>query len=121
MIADDIRLAAYLYRLVDAHPEFEALTHGLSISTFRYVPTDLASSDPEKREAYLQELNTALLDRSQVSGAAFVSPAVVRGIYALRMCIVNFNTRAADIEALPEILASIGRQLHGAMRETAGM
>jgi glutamate/tyrosine decarboxylase-like PLP-dependent enzyme len=121
MIADDIRLAAYLYRLVDAHPEFEALTHGLSITTFRYVPADLAAGDPAKREAYLRELNTALLDRSQVSGAAFVSPAVVHGTYALRMCIVNFNTRAADMEALPEILASMGRAIHDELRAAAGM
>jgi aromatic-L-amino-acid/L-tryptophan decarboxylase len=42
MISDDIQLAQELYRLVDAHHELQAFTQGLSITTFRYVPADLA-------------------------------------------------------------------------------
>ena len=42
MIGDDIRLARELHRLVAAHPRLEAWTLGLSITTFRYVPEDLA-------------------------------------------------------------------------------
>jgi glutamate/tyrosine decarboxylase-like PLP-dependent enzyme len=112
LIGDDILLSQHLYRLVDAHPDFEAFTQGLSITTFRYVPSDLGREDPARREAYLDELNQALLDRIQRSGTAFVSNAVVRGKYVLRPCIVNFNTRAADIEALPGILADVGREIH---------
>ena len=41
MIADDIRLAQELYRLVETHLELQAFTQGLSITTFRYVPPDL--------------------------------------------------------------------------------
>ena len=41
MIGDDIRLARELHRRVAAEPRLEALTLGLSISTFRYVPADL--------------------------------------------------------------------------------
>ena len=41
MIGDDCRLAATLHRHVAQHPELEAATLGLSITTFRYVPPDL--------------------------------------------------------------------------------
>lgn len=118
MIADDIRLSEHLYRLADAHPDLEAVTQGLSITTFRYVPSDLAETDPDRREAYLETLNRALLDRIQLSGAAFVSNAVVKGKYVLRPCIVNFNTRAADIEALPSIVVELGRDTHRQLRSS---
>jgi hypothetical protein len=48
----------------------------------------------------------------QRSGEAFVSNAVVRGRYLLRACIVNFNTDRADVEAVPEIAARLGREIH---------
>jgi aromatic-L-amino-acid/L-tryptophan decarboxylase len=41
MPADDIRLAKTLYELVAKHSELEPFTHSLSITTFRYIPTDL--------------------------------------------------------------------------------
>jgi hypothetical protein len=36
----------------------------------------------------------------------------VRGRYLLRACIVNFNTDRADVEAVPEIAARLGREIH---------
>ena len=41
MIGDDILLARHLHQIVAQHPEFEAATQNLSITTFRYVPPDL--------------------------------------------------------------------------------
>lgn len=41
-----------------------------------------------------------------------MSNVVVRGMYALSACIVNINTTLEDVEALPEIIARIGRQVH---------
>ena len=112
-IGDDIRLAQRLFSLIDAHPEFEACTQRLSITTFRYVPSDLPPDmDAPQRERYLNRLNQALLDRVQRSGEAFVSNAVLGGRYVLRPCIVNFNTQEDDIDALPEILARLGRATH---------
>ena len=117
MIGDDIRLSERLFAAVAAHPELEACTQGLSIATFRYVPADLPSfAEPAAREAYLNALNEALLERIQSSGEAFVSNAVVRGQYLLRACIVNFHTGAADVEAVPEIVARLGREVHARMR-----
>lgn len=112
MIGDDIALAKRLHARVHAHPELDPCTQALSITTFRYVPTDwrplVGTSDGEAR---LNALNAALLDRIQGSGEAFVSNAVVDGRYVLRACVVNFNTHEADIDAIPEIVARMGREL----------
>jgi glutamate/tyrosine decarboxylase-like PLP-dependent enzyme len=47
MIADDIALAAHLFAAVGRHPELEAHTRGLSITTFRYVPRDAGAAPPK--------------------------------------------------------------------------
>jgi aromatic-L-amino-acid decarboxylase len=109
-MSEDIRLSRRLFDLVRAHPEFEALTQSLSITTFRYVPRELRSKlgEPET-EASLNKLNEELLARLEKSGRAFLSNAVIAGKFAMRACIVNFRTTDADIEALPEIIASLGR------------
>jgi aromatic-L-amino-acid decarboxylase len=104
-IAEDMRLSRKLHQLVTNHPQFEALTQNLSITTFRYVPLDLRSKvgDPDV-EGHLNRLNQDLLAQVEKSGEAFLSNAVVDGKFALRACIVNFRTSDADIEALPEML-----------------
>ncbi len=111
MIRQDIALAEAMFEEADAHPELEALSHSLSITTLRYVPTDLAL-EGEERESYLQDLNTALLEKLQAGGRAYLSNAVVNGVFALRACIVNFRTTDADVKALPAILTELGRGLH---------
>jgi aromatic-L-amino-acid/L-tryptophan decarboxylase len=112
MIGDDIRLAERLFARVAEHPELEAATRSLSITTFRYVPPRLRPSAGEPRtEEYLNRLNQELLDTLQRSGELFVSNAVVRGRYLLRSCVVNFNTAAADIDAVPGIVARWGRRV----------
>ena len=115
MLADDIRLAKALYELVAKGPELEAFTHSLSIATFRYVPSDLKSGS-EKTEEYLNQLNTELLTRLQNSGEAYISNAVIDGKFTLRACIVNFRTSLVDIEALPEIVIRMGREVDLALR-----
>jgi glutamate/tyrosine decarboxylase-like PLP-dependent enzyme len=117
MIGEDIRLSKHLHALVDAHPEFEALSQSLSITTFRFIPAELREQREEQAvAAYLEALNNALLERIQRSGEAFVSHAVVGGRTYLRCCIANFHTSEADIEAIPEIVARIGRGLDREMR-----
>jgi aromatic-L-amino-acid/L-tryptophan decarboxylase len=118
MLADDCRLSRELYRLVGEHPDLEAVTQGLSITTFRYVPRDL-STRADKELEYLNKLNTELLTRLQAGGEAFVSNAVVRRSFVLRACIVNFRTTLADVEALPAIVARLGRQVDRELRPEA--
>jgi aromatic-L-amino-acid decarboxylase len=104
MIGDDIKLAAALFEISNNHPELEAVTHNLSITTFRYVPAGVTD------EAYLNRLNEELLNRLQRGGEAFVSNAVINGKYLLRASIVNFRTRLSDIEVLAEIVVRQGRE-----------
>jgi glutamate/tyrosine decarboxylase-like PLP-dependent enzyme len=117
MIADDCRLAERLAARCAAHPELEVVTQSLSITTFRYVPGALrASLGAPEAESYLDALNEALLERIQSSGEAFVSNAVIRGRYVLRACVVNFNTTPAHVDALPEIVARMGREVEAELR-----
>jgi aromatic-L-amino-acid decarboxylase len=115
MISDDIQLAQELYRLVETQPELQVFTQDLSITTFRYVPPDLLPGSQEI-ESYLNELNAELLTRLQKSGEAFLSNAVIRGMFVLRACIVNFRTSLQDIEALSGIVISLGREVDAAIR-----
>jgi aromatic-L-amino-acid/L-tryptophan decarboxylase len=122
MIQDDIALARRLYHLAAAHPQLEALTHNLSITTLRYVPADLRPTlGIQSTEDYLNDLNQHLLAAIEESGEAFISNAVLPGgKYALRACIVNFRTSAADIEALSHLIVRLGRQVDaGLRRQTA--
>ena len=109
-IAEDMRLSGKLFDLVEKHPEFEAFTQSLSITTFRYVPPALRSrlGDAGVEES-LNKLNEELLARIDRSGKAFLSNAVINGKFALRACIVNFHTTDEDIEALPGLVASLAR------------
>jgi len=117
MITDDIRLSRVMHEVAGNHAELETFIQGLSISTFRYVPADLRPRVGEDAvEKHLDALNRELLDRIQKGGEMFVSNALIRGRYALRACIVNFHTRRADVEAVPEIAARIGREIDKATR-----
>jgi aromatic-L-amino-acid/L-tryptophan decarboxylase len=120
MISDDIHLAQALYQRVSDHPEFEPFTQELSITTFRYVPQGLNMSGSD-RDEFLNELNTKLLDCLQAEGEVFVSNAVIHGAYVLRACIVNFRTTMADIDAIPGIIASTGKQIDAQLRAARSM
>jgi hypothetical protein len=73
--------------------------------------------DPD--EAYLNALNTELLERLQTGGEIYISNALVDGVFLLRACVVNFRTTLADIEALPEIIVRVGREIAAEMQVTA--
>jgi glutamate/tyrosine decarboxylase-like PLP-dependent enzyme len=120
MIQDDMTLARYLYELAADHPELEAITNHLSITTLRYVPRELRNEvGSEQTEKYLNELNRRLLEAIEKSGEAFMSNAVIAGKYALRFCIVNFRTSASDMEAMPPLIARLGRRIHAELRNSA--
>jgi len=118
MIGDDITLAGYLFELAADHPELEAITHSLSITTLRYVPQELRNSlgNPQT-EGYLNQLNERLLAAIENSGEAFISNAMIAEKYALRFCIVNFRASTGDIEAMPALVARLGRQVHAESRD----
>jgi glutamate/tyrosine decarboxylase-like PLP-dependent enzyme len=116
MIADDIALARSMYDAAAAHPELEAITHALSIATFRYVPAGFDRGRAGAEE-YLDRLNAEIVERVQGGGDAFLTHAVIGGRFVLRACIVNFRTSAGDVRAGIEAVVGIGRRVH---RELGG-
>ncbi len=107
-IRKNIMLTESFFKMVSATPELEAASHHLSITCFRYVPGDLHEKNPD---AYLDELNKKLLLRLQEGGEIYLSNAVIEGRYYLRLCIVNFRTSQADLEATVSIILREGRRL----------
>ncbi len=109
-ISEDMRLSRKLSAILQERPDFETVTQSLSITTFRYVPSELRSTIGEaETEARLNTLNEELLVRVEKSGKAFLSNAVINGRFVLRACIVNFRTADEDIEALPDLIANLAR------------
>ena len=111
MIREDIELSKLLFDLADNHHELEALSHNLSIATFRFIPLGY-KFDIEDKEAYLNTLNENLLDRLQQGGEVFLSNAIINEKYALRGCIVNFRTSRKDIEEIIDIVVRQGQKMH---------
>lgn len=107
MIGDDIALSQYLFQLAGQHPELEAVSQNLSITTLRYLPQATATS-----ETFINKLNEHLLNQLQRNGQVFLSNALVAGKYCLRACIVNFRTSAKDIEEVIEIIVREGRKAY---------
>lgn len=107
LIREDIELSEMLYRLADNHPELEAITQNLSITTLRYVPLE-----SHQNEKYLNQLNENLVNDLQASGEVFLSNAIVFEKYCLRACFVNFRTSAKDVEEIIEIIVKEGRKTH---------
>jgi len=113
MIAEDVALARYLHRAVEAHDELETGIQGLSVTAFRYVPPE-GTETGDDREAYLNRLNEAILHRLESSREVFVSRAVIRGRFHLRSCVVNFRTTDREMDRLVELTVQYGRELHAA-------
>ena len=58
------------------------------------------------------------MEAMEKSGEAFISNALIAGKYALRFCIVNFRASTGDIEAMPPLVASLGRRIHAELRSS---
>ena len=110
MIGEDIALSELLFEEAKKHPELEAVTQNLSITTLRYVPVGFTQK--EKDEMYLNTLNEKLLNVLQQGGEVFLSNAVVADKYCLRCCIVNFRTSGKDILEIVDIIIREGKNVH---------
>lgn len=111
-IADNIALREYLDRRIRAEAELEPLASDLSISCFRYRP---AGADA----AALDRINAAIQAHLLATGEIVLSPTTLDGRYSLRVCIVNFRSRRADIDWLLERVLAFGRQAHATDRDAA--
>ncbi|WP_339752699.1 pyridoxal phosphate-dependent decarboxylase family protein [Algoriphagus aquimarinus] len=107
LIGEDIQLSEMLFDLAEKHPELEAVSQNLSITTFRYIPLE----NPKNKE-YLNQLNEKLLNELQAGGEVFLSNAIVFEKYCLRACFVNFRTSEKDVKEIMEIIIREGRKVH---------
>ncbi|HZZ74363.1 MAG TPA: aminotransferase class V-fold PLP-dependent enzyme [Puia sp.] len=107
LIGEDIQLSRQMFSLAGNHPELEAVSQSLSITTFRYVGPDKQKMSVEQ----LNQLNEKLLNVVQQKGEAFLSNAVIQGKFCLRACIVNFRTTEKDIKETIDIVVQEGREL----------
>jgi aromatic-L-amino-acid/L-tryptophan decarboxylase len=117
MMGEDMSLARALYHRVSTKEELEPGTQNLSITTFRFVPTDLREST--QAGAYLNDLNREIVAKLQSGGKVYITHAVVKGTYLLRACVVNFRTSLADIEAVPALVIEAGREIDRTLRPAA--
>lgn len=116
-ISRNMAQAHLMHEALGKADDFEAGTCQLSITTFRYVPADLANRTEEIGVAdYLNELNAVLMVRVQRSGDLYLSNAVVNGRQLLRACIVNFRTTDDDVTSVPERVRRLAEPLDTAMR-----
>src|SRR5690606_6567451 len=85
-IRTGVELAGYLAEQLTADPRFEVVApHPFSLVCFRLRAPD--------------EVNQALLERLNASGAVFLTHTRVRGRYVLRMAIGSPQTRRTHVEA----------------------
>ena len=111
-ISDDIALAKYLGERIVASQDFELLAPvELSICCFRFIPSSIRDSllnatgdELERLNTSVDRFNETLMHRVQRGGHAYISNAVLRGRFALRVCIVNFRTTRADLDITLDVL-----------------
>lgn len=108
MINDDIELSRFLFQEAQKHPELEAVSQNLSITTLRYTPLT-PNGSKETNESYINSINEKLLNKLQQGGKVFLSNAVISGKYCLRACIVNFRTSRQDIIEVIDTILKEGR------------
>jgi aromatic-L-amino-acid decarboxylase len=97
-IADNLRQARLLARLIDDEPSLERMADvPLSAVCFRWRGGDIESLD---------ERNAEILDLVNGRGRVYLSNATVRGSFVLRACITNHRTTDDDVAAVvTEVLA----------------
>jgi glutamate/tyrosine decarboxylase-like PLP-dependent enzyme len=110
LVSRHLALAERLAELVDAAPDLERLAPApLSIVCFRYAPPGLRGD-----ERRLDELNKALMERIQSDGEAFLTGTALRGRFALRACVLHYDTTEADVAALADVVRRVGAELAAA-------
>jgi hypothetical protein len=93
-------LAAEAQRRIVALPQLELLSPAsLGIVAFRR--RGAAGED----EDAVATLNAALVAGLEATGAAFVSSTRLRGRYAVRLCVLNHSTAAADVQRVLDYFA----------------
>jgi aromatic-L-amino-acid/L-tryptophan decarboxylase len=105
-VEHDVAMARVLADELRARPDFELLAEPtLSIVGFRYRPEGISDEDA------LARLNRRIVNRLVGDGSFFLAPTLLKGRTAMRVAIVNFRTTDADLRALVDEAARVGRSL----------
>lgn len=122
-IDDNIAVAQRLAGLIDASDDFERLAPvPLSIVCFRNVPPSLRlarrspgakAAGAGDRTAALNRFNRALMVEVQRDGDSYLSNAQIGDAFALRACLVNFRTQAADAAHLLDTIRRVAARTSG--------
>jgi len=109
-IEQTLGLAKRLADQVRADPEFELLCEPtLSTVCFRHLPRAGSGGSAE-----LDRHNTELAAAAQEDGRIYLASALVDGRACLRVCFVNFRTRAEDVDFALATLRELGAGLAAA-------
>ena len=107
-VAKGMELAAQADEYVRASPVLQPLNApALGIVCFRVNPAD-DDLDEEK----LDKVNRTALVRMFWDDPAFISSTLLRGTFALRMCIINHTTTWDDVRETLEAVERFGRTAH---------
>jgi glutamate/tyrosine decarboxylase-like PLP-dependent enzyme len=118
LLRQGIQCAKHLDERVCASLDFEPLHEpNLYIYSFRYAPAAdqeialLSEQDRERINIKLDRLNQRIADEIQARGIAFIMTTRIHGRTVLRMSICSHRTTLADIDAVFDALAQVGRQI----------
>ena len=101
-----MELSARAEEYVRASPVLEALNVvSLGVVCFRINPADGGIA-----EDVLEKVNRIVLARMFWDDRAFISSTLLRGTFALRMCIVNHTTTWNDVRQTLEAVEHFGRE-----------
>ncbi len=118
-IREHIRLGQLIAQQVDADPDFERLAPTpFSTICFRARPRDLAErlkeagpDEVQKTEAYLDDLNEAVIEAVNATGQAFFSHTKLNNRYTIRMAIGNIRSDEAHVTRAWELVREHARRL----------
>ncbi len=103
VIAENCRQARHLAQLIAEAPDLALLAPvSLNIVCFRYAPRGVD-------DAALDRLNAAIVADLQRSGIAAPSTTRIDGRLAIRVCLTNHRTEAADLDLLVREILRRGR------------
>ena len=106
-IREGIRLAEEAKRYVQASAELEITGEAsLGIVCFRYQPPGVALGAGE-----LEELNQTIQDEIVEQGLAMMSSTRLKGVFSLRICVLNYRSTWEDVAVVLRGVESSGRRL----------
>lgn len=111
-IAQNIRQAAYLSKLVDDDARLELMAPtAMNIVNFRFVDDAIPANQ-------LEDLNAEILMQLHERGIAAPSSTVLNGQFTIRVAICNHRSRRSDFDALVAGVIAIGNELVVASQES---